>query len=117
MKKRRDYIKQRGVGGKRGKRGTTGPDKRKREMAIFSAGQIHKVIVGDFRYASQVGRYMSVVGKFLETNDPSVLKRFKDESFLDVKGRRYVFETRPNVLYRLISTQTETFEDVYRIVG
>jgi hypothetical protein len=34
-----------------------------------------------------------------------------------VKGKRHIFETRPNVLYRLSASQTEPFEEVYRIVA
>jgi hypothetical protein len=111
------YVKQTGVGKKKGQQWTIGTDRRKREMPLFTSGQIQTITLKNYKDSQSVGKYMAVVSKFLSTNDESVLREFVGESVLDVKGKRHSFETRPNVLYRLSSTQTETFEEVYRIVA
>jgi hypothetical protein len=74
------------------------------------------MVVGDFESASKVGHFMSAVGRFLETNDRSVLETFIGQSVRDISGKEHSLETRPNVLYRLSSTGEQTFEQVYRIV-
>jgi hypothetical protein len=113
----RKYISQTGIAVKQNRRVHIGDDYRKRIMPIFSGGREHTITVGNYDAAFQIGRYMAAVKRFLETNDPSVLNSFKGQSIVDVKGKRYIFETRPNVLYRLQASQTETFEEVYRIVS
>lgn len=113
----RRYVRQAGVAKRKNGRLLIGTDQRKRLMPIFSAGKEHTITVANYDAAFEVGRYMAAVKTFLETNDPSVLKPFKGQSIIDVSGKQYIFETRPNMLYRLQSSQTETFEDVYRIVS
>jgi hypothetical protein len=112
----RRYVKQTGVATKAGRQWRIGPDQRKREMPIFSEGQFHVITVRNFADASHVGRYMSAVNQFLDSQDESFVEQFIGDSVVDVRGRRYYFETRPNVLYRLNASQTEIFEEVYRIV-
>jgi hypothetical protein len=85
-------------------------------MLIYSRGQRQLVTVGDFKTASQVGRFMAAVGRFLRSNDISHLNAFAGRSVTDIAGKNRPFETRPNVLYRLASSGTETFEEVYRII-
>lgn len=113
----RKYVKQTGIGKKKGRQWTIGVDRRKREMPLFTDGQIQTVTLKNYKDSQRAGKYMSAVNKFLYTNDESVLKEFIGESIVDPKGQRHVFETRPNVLYRLSASQTETFEEVYRIVA
>ena len=113
----RRYIKQAGVAKKKNGRLFVGTDQRKRQMPIFSTGKEHTITVANYDAAFEAGRYMAAVKTFLATNDPSVLKPFKGQSIIDVSGKQYIFETRPNVLYRLQASQTESFEDVYRIVS
>lgn len=59
---------------------------------------------------------MATVGRFLETNDRSLLKPFIGQSVRDTAGKAHPFEARPNVLYRLSSAGEHTFEQIYRIV-
>jgi hypothetical protein len=112
----RKYVKQSGVAIKAGRQWRIGPDNRKRVLPIFSDGQVQIITVLDFVSASQVGRYMSAVNQFLDTNDESLLEEFIGDSVVDVRGRRFYFETRPNTLYRLNASEIETFEEIYRIV-
>ncbi len=112
----RHYLGQTGIVAKTGQRWIVRDDRRSREMLLFSDGQARKVLVGP-EGASAVGRYMSAVGRFLESNDPVHLKPFVGGSIADVHGAIHPFETRPNALYRLDASGGETFEQVYRIVA
>jgi hypothetical protein len=85
-------------------------------MLIFSNGKPLAITVGDFGSASKVGRFMAAIGRFLETNDRSVLTPFVGQTVRDISGKEHPLETRLNVLYRLSSTGEHTFEQVYRIV-
>lgn len=91
-------------------------DERLREMPLYSQGQELSIILPDRKSASLVGRYMAAVGLFLESNDPGHLEPFAGRTVTDAHGFAYVFETRPNALYRLDASGIESFEQVYRIV-
>jgi hypothetical protein len=113
----RRYVAQTGVVEKRGRRWVVLNDARPRRMQVYSEGKLRVITVPGYEPAARIGRYLSAVGQFLETNDPAHLAPFVGESVTDVKGREYVFETRPNVLYRLSELGAETFEQVYRIIA
>ena len=112
----KSYIKQAGVGVKQGRRTRIGADFRPRDIPIYSEGRKYAIRVNDYETASRIGHYSNAVNEFLRTNNRSVLKEFEGESVVDASGKRYVFETRPNVLYKLDASSTESFEEVYRIV-
>ncbi len=111
----RHYLNRTGIVKKKGRRWVVQEDHRARQMLMFSEGQVIQVLVS-MNSASVVGRHMSAVGQFLETNDPAPLQPFLGASVTDVYGTVHPFETRPNVLYRLDASGGETFEQVYRIV-
>jgi hypothetical protein len=111
----RKYAIERGLLEKAGRRWRTRADLPRR-MLLFSGGKSLAITVGDFETASLVGRFMSAVGHFLETNNRSVLTPFFGQSVRDINGREHPFETRPNVLYRLAAAGEHTFEQIYRIV-
>lgn len=112
----RRYLNNAGVIRKQKGRWIAATDIRSRQILIFSEGEARTITVADFETASLIGRYMSAVAQFLSSNDPSILTPFEGESVTGIQGRTYPFETRPNVLYRLSAAETETFEQVYRIV-
>ena len=60
---------------------------------------------------------MATVGEFLRTNDASNLWPFEGEWVSDISGNPYLFETRPNILYRLHASGVEPFHEIYRILG
>lgn len=91
-------------------------DNRIREVMIYSQGKTKYIQVKGYEIASLVGRYIDAVGQFLKTNNLSHLDSFKDVVVRDIKGKAYLLETRPNILYRLDQAGGETFEQVYRIV-
>lgn len=86
----------------------------KRAMRIFSNGKSLRVTVNP-ETARAIGRYLSAVGQFLETNSRDHLKPFIGVSIKDAAGKEHVFETRLNTLYRL-NAAVEPFEEIYRIL-
>lgn len=112
----RRYVAQTGVVEKRGGRWVVGHDARLRQLPLYSRGRAVTITVAGYEPAALIGRYMAAVRAFLESNDPANLAPFVGESVADVAGKRHVFETRPNVLYRLAAAPAESFEQVYRIV-
>jgi hypothetical protein len=111
----RKYAIERGLIEKAGRRWQPRADLPRR-MLIFSQGRSLPITVGNIQTASAGGRFMAAVGRFLDTNDRSVLTPFVGQSVRDINGREYPFETRPNVLYRLSAAGEHTFEQIYRIV-
>jgi hypothetical protein len=59
---------------------------------------------------------MRAVRLFFDTEDIHLLDPFRDQSVPDISGKRYGFETRPNVLLRLDASGIEPFELAYEIV-
>lgn len=100
---------------KRGKSWVISSDLR-RQMLIYSDGKQITVTLPNQRSARNAGKYMSGVGAFLRSNNIRILDQFIDRGVKDVVGKRHIFETDPNTLYRLASSTDEAFESVYRIV-
>lgn len=113
--KLRRYAIENGIVEKRGRRWVI-KDKLARRLLIFSGGHEHVITVSNFKAASLVGKYMSAVGSFLRSNDKAYLKPFIGKSVTDIDRNSYVFETRPNFLYRLSHAGGSSFEQMYRIV-
>ncbi len=111
----RNYLEASGVAKKVGARWRIGPDDRARQMLVFSEHRALKVKV-EPEAASLIGSYMNDVGLFLNSNNPSFLKAWKDERFVDFKGRKHPFETDPNSLYRLNQAGRNSFDEIYRII-
>lgn len=100
---------------RRGRKWIAGPDRRRRQMLLFSDGEVLKVMVRPAA-AREIGRYLAAVGQFLGSNDPEFLAPFRGRSITDTSGRGHPFETDPDTLYELDATGSETFETVYRVV-
>ncbi len=113
----RHYAQETGVVHKERRRWVVKDDRRPRQVPVFSGGRAHEIVVAGYAEAELVGRYMAAVGEFLRTNDASNLRPFVGELVMDVNGRPYLLETRPNTLYRLNNSGIEPFEQIYRIVG
>jgi hypothetical protein len=86
----------------------------RRQMQTFSQGQIWYPTFNPAE-ASYNGGFLSALGQFRISNDPDHLKQFVGKSVTDIEGKEYPFETRPNVLYRLLAG-TEPTEEIYRIL-
>ena len=111
----RKHAIERGLIEKEGRRWQTRADLPRR-VHVFSKGKSLEITVANASEASLVARYMSAVGRFLETNDVSVLAPFAGQSVRDIAGNEHPFEANPNVLYRLSSAGEHVFEQVYRII-
>jgi len=90
-------------------------DRRIFEMRLFSRGRSYPVTV-NAETQKEAARYLSAVGRFLDSNDRDHLKPFEGRRIKDVRGRAYEFETNPNQLYRLSAAGELAFPDVYRVV-
>ena len=91
-------------------------DNRAREMTIVSKGQVYKAILPNFDEASLNGEYLSAIGAFIFSNDPSHLRKFDGLSVTDTAGKSHPFETNDTTLYRLAAAGTELFHNVYRLI-
>ena len=87
-----------------------------RRMLVYTGGEALALILGTSPNTSKVGRYMAAVAKFMRSNDPTHLNPFIGKSVTDIGGKAHIFETNPNVIYRLSASGTESFEQVYRII-
>ena len=112
----RRYLKDLDFVQKQRGRWVVGSDTRIRRVVIYADGQKRNVAVQGYEPAALVGSYWNAVGEFLSTNDPDYLAAFVGVQVADANGKKYTFETRPNVLYRLYEEGGETFEQIYRIV-
>lgn len=113
----RRYAMQTGVVAKQRGRWTIIQDNRVRVLPLFSAGRSLTVTIAGYEQSALAGRYLAAVRAFRDSNDPRYLDPFVGAFVTDVRGQRQVFETRPNVLYRLALANDEPFEQVYRIVA
>lgn len=96
-------------------RAWTFTDDRPRNVRVISGGRSQHFWVRGFDAASLVERHNAAITHLIEKNDPSKLAPFIGATIRDAKGRRYVLETRPNVLYRLAAAGGEGFEHIYRL--
>jgi hypothetical protein len=92
-------------------------DKRRRQVvAITTRGEKQLVLLG-FEPASWATSHRNAFKQFVETADVSLLEPFKGVSITDERGRRYLLETRPNVLFRLAAAGGEPYEHVYKLIS
>ena len=87
-----------------------------RKVQLFSKGTTQTLIVPDAESASAVGKFMTAVGAFINTNDVSLLAPFIGQAVRDTAGKTHPFETSPNALYRIAAAGERSFEEIYRIV-
>lgn len=113
----RSYIAAEGIAKKTGGRWRLGADDRIRPpIGIFSNGREIEITVRGYERAKLASDYLNAVNRFLKTNDPSHLDPYRGQSVVDVHGRRHVFETDENTLYRLDESGDQPYESMYRMV-
>jgi hypothetical protein len=91
-------------------------DGRPREFTTYTMRGERTLTVIGFDAASLIGRYNAAVKSFLETNDADRLAPFVGLGVTDAQGRRHVFETDPNALYRAAASGSDAFNQIYRII-
>lgn len=87
-----------------------------RRMLVYTDGRQLILTLPGIKTARLVGKYMATVGRFLRTNQVKHIKQFSGLMFRDASGKSRPFETDPNILYQLTSTNDASFESIYRIV-
>ena len=88
----------------------TKTDRRYRQMLIpTSRGAVPALIRGSQK-ASQLGRYMSAVGKFLRTGDTDALEEFEGQT---IAGRQLI--TDPDVLSSLAQAGALQLDQIYAL--
>jgi len=85
-----------------------------RAMQIYEKGEIKTIIVTNSRDASIIGEYFATVKKYLESGDPSVLKKFKKVVIIDAYGKKHRLETRPDKIRDIEEAKEDSeFFEVY----
>lgn len=92
-------------------------DKRPRRVPLISKGRQIDVVVSSLEEAMRAGAYWDAQGRFVRTNDTSLLKPFEGKGVTDIKGRFRPFETDPNELHRIASMDAPVFHEIYEIVA
>jgi len=109
------YLADRGLARRVGRKWLI-TDTRRREMTVLSAGRAQKLILKNFENASLNGRHLAAVGQFLVSNDAQLLIPFEGQSVIDASDHPHIFETDPNILYRIAQSGSEVYEQVYRLI-
>jgi len=88
-----------------------------RVMAILTAHGVREIGLSDSREASWVGKYWAAVQKYLETGDPSALKRIRRKTVIDADGNRIRLIKDLAELDRLGAAGVMSFETIYAKVA
>jgi len=87
-------------------------DSRPQAFWLISDGRMTTVTMPN-EEGSVISGYLHAVNRFLYSNDDALLDPFEGEGVVDVRGRFHQFETRPNVLRKLESTDQLNFIEIY----
>jgi hypothetical protein len=90
-------------------------DRRIRTIRVITTRGEKEIKARGYDASSWAMSHRAAVTNFLADPDPALLLPFEGRSIKDISGRRHLFETRPNVLYRLSSSGTESYEEIYRL--
>ena len=84
-------------------------------MRIYENGTEQIIEVPDLSTASNIGRYHSFVGRYLDTGDERFLRQVQPfKRIRDVYGRTHELELSPDVLYRIAQRRSESeFYQIY----
>ncbi len=91
-------------------------DSRPRQFPFYSRGRLVSPWV-DLSAASEAAKYMHVVGLFLPSGEEMILLPYVGRHIRDIRGQAYQFETDPNTLYRLDSSDELDYPEMYKIVS
>jgi hypothetical protein len=94
----------------RGRSRATKADRRRRDMLIPTTLGNSPVTVRGSKQASQLGRYMSAVGKYLRTGDVDALAEFQGQS---IGGHALI--TDPGTLSVLAQAGALTLDEIYAL--
>jgi len=111
----RRFLHQNNLATRKGRKWTIHDNRLKQMQSIVDGRYVDLKLRGE--QVSLNGKFMAAVGCFLNTNDYSFIEPFVGQSVRDASGKRHVFETDPNILYRLSGAQDESFEQNYKIIA
>lgn len=109
-------VQAKGLGAKIKNRWVLTDHRPRRVPLITSDAQTIAVTVAGFSEASRVGVYFNKVGKFVLTQDTSLLDEFENEIVRDVRGHDHHLITDPNTLIRYVQKDEPSFHEIYRIL-
>ena len=92
-------------------------DRRVREVAVIVDGEELLIKVRGFEPASLAMRHRSAVKEFLDTNDAILLQPFLGKVVSDTSKRKFLLETRPNVLLRHANAGSDADLKIYRLLN
>ncbi|OGD52606.1 hypothetical protein A3K80_03875 [Candidatus Bathyarchaeota archaeon RBG_13_38_9] len=94
---------------KKGRRWLLGKrDRVPRLMKIYENGQELPIEIADYQTASNIGKYHSIISRFLDTGNESILNEAQSFKYIrDVYGRTHELELRPDVLYKIATKRAE----------
>jgi hypothetical protein len=75
------------------------------------------ITVSGYANAAIAGEHAAKVGKFVQTNDPKLIKPFNGLSVRAANGREYPLETDPNALHRIAAMDSPPFHEIYEITS
>jgi hypothetical protein len=84
-----------------------------RVLVIPTADGLREIGLRDSRLASVVGKYWAAVQRYLETGDPSALRKIRRKTVTDADGKRISLIKDLAELDRLGSAGVLSFESIY----
>lgn len=110
----RQFLKRRNMASRKGKRWII-YDRRPREVPVRTAGGL-SIVKTNLKGAEAAGQGWSVQGNALSKHDLEILASLEGKGVTDINGRFHPFETDPNALLRLASSEDDAFHEIYRIL-
>ena len=110
------YVADHKLAAKRGKRWIFRERNLRWQALVYADSRAQVVTVSKAKEISKIAKHHNAVKRFLRTKRTAALKPFLGMTVTDASGRRYVLETNPNVLLRLINMGEPTFEEIYKLM-
>jgi hypothetical protein len=112
----RHYVSEHKLAAKRGRRWIFRERNLRWQALIYADDGAHVALVSKPKEISKIAKHHNAVKRFLRTKRTAPLKPYIGMTVTDASGRRYVLETNPNALLRLINTGEPTFEEFYKLI-
>lgn len=91
-------------------------DRRIREVTVITNGERKLIKLRGFVSSSLAMQHFAAVNTFTYSNDIAVLAPFKGQTVTDINKQKYILETRPNVLLRLVNAGSDADMKIYRLI-
>lgn len=93
-------------------------DRRKRQVQVIHNGGVIEVWVEGYEPARLAGQHFSDAARLISNPDRLswFRRKWENVSIRDATGRRYIFTTNLNEIYRAIHANDRPFEQIYKLV-